>query len=108
MARCHPGDRGIQTGSPQTDIHPGIRITSMSTNFLPPPPTNQTLIVDEFNRHLDEERRERRRRLPRASAAGARRLVPLLLLFEASVWAGAHVTEAIGEHIIKNLTAKER
>ena len=80
----------------------------MSTPFLPPPPTNQTLVVAEFNRHMDEERRERRRRMPKALARDVALLLVLAMLFAASVWVGAHVTEAVGERVTEARAAAAR
>lgn len=81
----------------------------MSTNFLPPPPTNETLIVDEFTTHIVKERRERRRQLPRKVAWHAMLAAALAVILAISVWIAfgiGDVIEAHGDDIRAAITDK--
>lgn len=80
----------------------------MSTNFLPPPPTNETLVVDEFKSHIRTERAERRRDAPRRLLRNALLVLPLVILFALCVWMGSYVVDAVGLHITKSREAAKR
>jgi hypothetical protein len=80
----------------------------MSTPFLPPPPTNQTLIVAEFTRHLADERLERRRRLPGVIARNLLLTTVLLVLFAGSIWVATRITPAIEDHFIRVRAQQQR
>jgi hypothetical protein len=81
----------------------------MSTNFLPPPPTNETLVADEFRTHIVKERRERRRLLPRRIAWHAMLALGLSVIMAISIWIAfgiGDVIEAHGDDIRAAITDK--
>lgn len=80
----------------------------MSNPFLPPPPTNETLVVAEFTRHLEQERLERRRMLPRVIGRNALLGLALVILFAISGWIASHIVDAMSAHSAKVHVTKIR